>query len=151
MGFISRWASPAPHPTAPHDLPGYNVVTHDLSLPNGGLASAVRFTKPPDYAATTGSLYSNKTLLHFPTICHYSQIFFLLPTHTQSIYIFLISPLLWLFKWNLASSKLVCSCTYTFIYIYIGIQMFEIYFCCMTSREIFFLSKTTWQDHRPTS
>lgn len=29
-------ARPAPRPTAPHDLPGYNVVTHDLWLPNGG-------------------------------------------------------------------------------------------------------------------
>lgn len=32
-------AYPRSPPTAPHDLPGYNVVTHDLWLPNGGLAS----------------------------------------------------------------------------------------------------------------
>lgn len=96
------------------------------------------------------SLFQQNT----PTLPNYlplfANIFFVAYTHTVNIYIFNF-PLLWLFKWNLASSKLVCSCTYTFIYIYIGIQMFEIYFCCMTSREIFFLSKTTWQDHRPTS
>lgn len=44
---------PAPHPTAPHDLPGYNVVTHDLWLPNGGLASSDELH--PDY----GRLYSS--------------------------------------------------------------------------------------------
>lgn len=38
---------PAPRPSTPHDLPGYNVVTHDLSLPNGGLASGALQT--PDH------------------------------------------------------------------------------------------------------
>lgn len=38
---------PAPHPSTPHDLPGYNVVTHDLSVPNGGLASGALQT--PDH------------------------------------------------------------------------------------------------------
>lgn len=37
---------PAPRPSAPHDLPGYNVVTHDLWLPNGELASGALQTNP---------------------------------------------------------------------------------------------------------
>lgn len=49
---------PAPLPTAPHDLPGYNVVTHDLWVPNGGLASAELQT--PDYGRSP-------LFYHYPT------------------------------------------------------------------------------------
>lgn len=43
---------PAPRPSTPHDLPGYNVVTHDLSLPNGGLASGA-LQNPGPWAVST--------------------------------------------------------------------------------------------------
>lgn len=40
-------ASPHPADSVPHDLPGYNVVTHDLLLPNGGPASALSYPWHP--------------------------------------------------------------------------------------------------------
>lgn len=79
---------PAPHPTAPHDLPGYNVVTHDLSLPNGGLASAVCASQNPrTMPPPVRSIPTTNTLLHSCT--HYLRILFWGP---QSISIFNFPP-----------------------------------------------------------
>lgn len=66
---------PAPHPSTPHDLPGYNVVTHDLSAPNGGASRVVRASNPGPWAVVSTLLqlfgyYHGYFGVRSPTVNH---------------------------------------------------------------------------------